>query len=63
MTTFCQFISGGPTYVLNDWHAKILHVLNDCLLFLWNLSMLHQLGQVLFSYTFTQITSRCIINH
>jgi len=30
-------------YVLNDGNSEVLHVLNDRLLLLWNLSVLNQL--------------------
>lgn len=40
-------------YILNDGNSEVLHVLNDNLLLLWNLGMLNQLGQILFSNTFT----------
>ena len=40
------------TYILYYWNSQILHVLNNSLFFLWYLSMLNQLRQVLFGDTF-----------
>ena len=52
------------TYILNDGHSEVLHVLNNDLLFLWNLRMLNQLCQVLFSDTLnTQMSSHRFISY
>lgn len=51
-----------PAYILDNRDAEVLHVLNDSLLFLRNLSMLNQLGQVFFSDTLNTTISRPTLN-